>query len=249
MQHLCQAFDADPGQPAVLIMLARLCINRGDPERARSLAIAAHAVAAAPEARAHALVLQGRAEHALSKWQEARQCYQDVRPLRKMCNCFRAPPGASGAGPVHINVAYPAYRRLAAVQEQPEFTCADRCFSFMHRKVTSVALRMPPAKSVVTFRQGKLRLSLRQGGLRLISSRMQALKIDGALPLPLFGMAQLNATQVGGVDRALANLEKALDKVLQDSLPMHWWTMFFTTLSLSRYLQILSLGHCVSLPG
>ena len=102
MQHLCQAFDTDPGQPAVLIMLARLCINRGDPERARSLAIAAHAVAAAPEARAHALVLQGRAEHALSKWQEARQCYQDVRPLRKMCNCSRAPPGASGAGLVRI---------------------------------------------------------------------------------------------------------------------------------------------------
>ena len=102
MQHLCQAFDADPGQPAVLIMLARLCINRGDPQRARSLAMAAHAVAAAPEARTHALVLQGRAEHALSKWQEARQCYQDVRPSRKMCNCLRAPPGASGAGPVHI---------------------------------------------------------------------------------------------------------------------------------------------------
>ena len=102
MQYLCQAFDADPGQPAVLIMLARLCINRGDSERARSLAIAAHAVAAAPEARAHALMLQGRAEHALSKWQEARQCYQEVRLLRRICYCLRARPDASGAGPVHI---------------------------------------------------------------------------------------------------------------------------------------------------
>ena len=102
MQYLCQAFDADSGQPAVLIMLARLCINRGDPERARSLAIAAHAVAAAPEARAHALMLQGRAEHALSKWQEARQCYQEARLLRRMCCCLRARPGASDAGPVHI---------------------------------------------------------------------------------------------------------------------------------------------------
>ena len=135
------------------------------------------------------------------------------------------------------------------MQEQPQYICADRCFSSMHRKVTSVALRMPPAKSVVTFWQDKLRLVLRQGGLRPISSRMQALKIDDTLPLPLFGMAQLNATQVGGVDRALANLEKALDKVLQDSLPMHWWTIFLTTLSLSRYLQILNLGHCVTLPG
>jgi hypothetical protein len=82
---------------------------------------------------------------------------------------------------------------------------------------------------------------------------MQALKIDGTLPLPLFGMAQLNATQVGGVDRALANLEKALDKVLQDSLRVQCWVpsedTFFTALSLPRRLQILNLGHCMTLPG
>ena len=42
---------------------------------------------------------------------------------------------------------------------------------------------------------------------------MQALDIDSTLPLPLFGMAQLMSNQAGGVDKALANLEKALDKV------------------------------------
>jgi hypothetical protein len=78
---------------------------------------------------------------------------------------------------------------------------------------------MPLAKGMVKSRQAVLGLSLRQDGLR--PAWMQALKIDGTLPLPLFGMAQLNATQVGGVDRALANLEKALDKVLQDLLPTH----------------------------
>ena len=44
-------------------------------------------------------------------------------------------------------------------------------------------------------------------------SHAQALDIDGTLPLPLFGMAQLMSNQAGGVDRALAYLEKALDKV------------------------------------
>ncbi len=44
-------------------------------------------------------------------------------------------------------------------------------------------------------------------------SDVQALDIDATLPLPLFGMAQLMSNQAGGVDKALANLEKALDKV------------------------------------
>jgi len=78
MQYLCQAFDADPAQPAVLIMLARMCINRKDPERAKALAIAAQSVASVPEATAHALVLQGRAEHALENWKEAYECYKQV---------------------------------------------------------------------------------------------------------------------------------------------------------------------------
>ena len=76
MQYLCQAFDADPGQSAVLIMLARLCLNRGDAERARALAAAAHQVSMVPDARANALVLQGRAHHALSNFKEAYTCYQ-----------------------------------------------------------------------------------------------------------------------------------------------------------------------------
>ena len=79
MQYLCQAFDADPGQSAVLIMLARLCLNRGDAERARALAAAAHQVAMVPDARAHALVLQGRAHHALANFKDAYTCYQKVR--------------------------------------------------------------------------------------------------------------------------------------------------------------------------
>ena len=78
MQYLCQAFDADPAQPAVLIMLARLCINRNDPERARALALAAQRVACTPEARAHATVLLARAEHALSNFKEAYNAYQQV---------------------------------------------------------------------------------------------------------------------------------------------------------------------------
>lgn len=46
---------------------------------------------------------------------------------------------------------------------------------------------------------------------------MQALEIDGTLPLPLFGQAQIMAHQAaGGVDKALANLEKALDKVVSN---------------------------------
>ena len=48
---------------------------------------------------------------------------------------------------------------------------------------------------------------------RYASCHVQALEIDGTLPLPLFGMAQLMSNQAGGVDKALANLEKALDKV------------------------------------
>ena len=78
MQYLCQAFDADPAQPAVLIMLARLCMNRNDPERARALALAAQRVAGTPEARAHATVLLARAEHALSNFKEAYNAYQQV---------------------------------------------------------------------------------------------------------------------------------------------------------------------------
>lgn len=50
------------------------------------------------------------------------------------------------------------------------------------------------------------------------SCHVQALEIDGTLPLPLFGMAQLMSNQAGGVDKALANLEKALDKVTNTSL-------------------------------
>ena len=82
MQYLCQAFDADPAQPAVLIMLARLCINRNDPERARALALAAQRVASTPEARAHATVLLARAEHALSNFKEAYNAYQQVSTTR-----------------------------------------------------------------------------------------------------------------------------------------------------------------------
>lgn len=94
MQFLCQAFDADPAQPAVLITLARLCINRGDAERARALAEAAHSVAAVPEARAHALVLQGRAYHALSNFKEAYACYQKVQYEAFRGNRFRLKPEA-----------------------------------------------------------------------------------------------------------------------------------------------------------
>lgn len=50
-------------------------------------------------------------------------------------------------------------------------------------------------------------------------SHVQALEIDGTLPLPLFGTAQLMANQVGGVDRALHHLEKALDKVRPSFMP------------------------------
>ena len=90
MQYLCQAFDADPGQSAVLIMLARLCLNRGDAERARALAAAAHQVAMVPDARAHALVLQGRAHHALSNFKDAYTCYQKVS-LRQHVSLFWMP--------------------------------------------------------------------------------------------------------------------------------------------------------------
>ncbi len=51
----------------------------------------------------------------------------------------------------------------------------------------------------------------------MVKCHVQALDIDGTLPLPLFGMAQLMSNQAGGVDKALANLEKALDKVATTS--------------------------------
>ena len=65
---------------------------------------------------------------------------------------------------------------------------------------------------------------------------MQALEIDGTLPLPLFGQAQIMAHQAaGGVDKALANLEKALDKVVSNP--------FICTLG-----SMMSAGKMVEVP-
>jgi tetratricopeptide (TPR) repeat protein len=78
MGYLCRAYDADPGQPGALIILARLCLLRGDAGRARELARAALAAAGTDAARAAALALQGRAHHAAGQWADAYRCYSQV---------------------------------------------------------------------------------------------------------------------------------------------------------------------------
>ncbi len=78
---LCRAYDADPGQPGVLSLLARFCIQRGDWQRARELATAAHAASESAGARALALTLQARAHHAEGNYNLAYRSYQQVYSL------------------------------------------------------------------------------------------------------------------------------------------------------------------------
>ena len=83
---LCRAYDADPGQPGVLTLLARFCIQRGDWQRARELAAAAHAAAESEGTRALALTLQARAHHAEGNYNHAYRSYQQVLAL----SCFQS---------------------------------------------------------------------------------------------------------------------------------------------------------------
>ncbi|BDA40854.1 RNA polymerase-associated protein CTR9 homolog [Coccomyxa sp. Obi] len=78
---LCRAYDADPGQPGVLTLLARFCIQRGDWQRAKELAAAAHQAAEFDSTRALALTLQARAHHAEGNYNLAYRAYQQASKL------------------------------------------------------------------------------------------------------------------------------------------------------------------------
>ena len=70
-----------PGQPGALAVLSRLCLLRGDTQRAGALAKAALDAAQTDGVRAAALGLQARAHHAAGAFAEARACYEQARRI------------------------------------------------------------------------------------------------------------------------------------------------------------------------
>lgn len=111
---LAQAFEQDPDNPFVLLLLAHLCLRQGFMEKvcasrpvsrklcmfthcsmlrvlqARQLAQTVLQHGGHNSVQAEALTILARAHHALGHMQEAFRCYQQVRIVDRHCSCFSA---------------------------------------------------------------------------------------------------------------------------------------------------------------
>ncbi|KAL4854380.1 RNA polymerase-associated protein CTR9 [Chlorella vulgaris] len=78
---LAQAFEQDPENPFVLLLLAHLCLRQGFMEKARQLAQTVLQHGGQNSVQAEALTILARAHHALGHMQEAFRCYQQAAQL------------------------------------------------------------------------------------------------------------------------------------------------------------------------
>ncbi|KAK9810525.1 hypothetical protein WJX72_012163 [[Myrmecia] bisecta] len=81
LQYLCRAYSSDPGNPAVLNLLAHCCLMRKEYSKARRLAATALESAGVERMRAQCLTYMARASHALGDMREAFRCYQQASQL------------------------------------------------------------------------------------------------------------------------------------------------------------------------
>ncbi|PSC73221.1 RNA polymerase-associated CTR9-like protein [Micractinium conductrix] len=80
---LAQAFELDPENPFVLLLLAHFCLRQGYADKARQAAKTVVEHASFPALQAEALTVLGRAYHAGGLLNEAGQCYQQAHQLDK----------------------------------------------------------------------------------------------------------------------------------------------------------------------